>query len=55
MGTADPSKFSDVIIKETSVMPELPNNLKEILNQKEKFEKLPKDLKKVKDYILSKI
>ena len=55
LGTADPSKFSDVIIKETSVMPELPNNLKEILNQKEKFEKLPKDLKKVKDYILSKI
>ena len=55
LGTAHPAKFSDVIIKETSTKPELPGNLKEMLNKKEKFEKLPKDLKKVKDYIFDRV
>ena len=55
LGTAHPAKFSDVVMKETSQKPELPENLKEILNQKEKFEELPKDLKKVKDYILGRV
>ena len=55
LGTAHPAKFSDVVMKETSKKPELPENLKKILNQKEKFEELPKDLKKVKDYILSRV
>ena len=55
LGTAHPAKFSDVVMKETSKKPELPENLKRILNQKEKFEELPKDLKKVKDYILSRV
>jgi len=55
LGTAHPSKFSEVVYKETGIDPELPENLKKILNQKEKFEKLPKDLNKVKEYILSKI
>jgi len=53
LGTADPSKFSDVVVKETGVEPKLPQNLNEILKKEEKFEKLPKDLKKIKDYILS--
>jgi glucosamine 6-phosphate synthetase-like amidotransferase/phosphosugar isomerase protein len=44
-----------VIIKETSTKPELPGNLKKMLNKKEKFEKLPKDLKKVKDYIFDRV
>ena len=44
LGTAHPAKFSDVVMKETSKKPELPENLKKILNQKEKFEELPKDL-----------
>ena len=35
--------------------PELPGDLKKILNKKEKFEKLPKDLKKVKNYIFNKV
>jgi threonine synthase len=55
LGTAHPAKFSDVVMKETSKKPELPENLEKILNQKEKFEELPKDLKKVKDYILSRV
>ena len=55
LGTAHPSKFSEVVYKETGIDPELPENLKKILNQKEKFEKLPKDLNKVNEYILSKI
>jgi len=52
LATAHPAKFSDVVIKETSIKPDLPENLKKILNQKEKVKILPKDLKKVKDYIM---
>ena len=55
LGTAHPSIFSHVVLNETGIEPELPESLNKILNQKEKFETLPKDLKKVKDYILSKI
>jgi threonine synthase len=55
LGTAHPAKFSDVVMKETSKKPELPENLKDILDQKEKFEELPKDLKKIKDYILDRV
>ena len=55
LGTAHPAKFSEAVMKETSKKPELPENLKKILNQKEKFVELPKDLKKVKDYILKKV
>ena len=42
-------------MKETGVMPELPGNLKNILERKEKYEKLSKGLKKVKEYILKRI
>ena len=55
LATAHPSKFSDVVMKETSIKPELPENLKNILIEKEKYEKLPKDLKKIKNYILQKV
>ena len=55
LGTADPSKFSKVITEETGAVPKLPQNLEKLLNQKETFEVLPKDLKKVKDYILKRI
>ena len=55
LATAHPSKFSDVVMKETGVIPELPGNLKNILEKKEKYEKLSKDLKKVKEYILKRI
>ena len=39
----------------TNIKPELPENLKNILVKKEKYEKLPRDLKKIQDYILKKI
>ncbi len=55
LATAHPSKFSDVVMKETNIRPELPENLKSILFEKEKYEKLPKDLKKIKNYILEKV
>lgn len=55
LGTAHPAKFADIVMNETNVKPELPENLKKILKEKERFDKLPKDLKKIKDYILSKV
>jgi len=55
LSTAHPSKFSDVVMESTGIMPELPENLKKILFEKEKYDKLSKDLKKVKNYILQKV
>ena len=55
LATAHPSIFSDVVMKETGIKPELPENLKNILDKKEKYEKLPKDLKKIQNYILQRI
>ena len=55
LATAHPSKFSDVVMKETNIKPELPENLKNILVEKEKYEKLPRDLKKIQNYILKRI
>ena len=55
LATAHPSKFSDVVMKETNTMPELPENLENILTNKEKYIKLTKDLKNIKDFILEKI
>ena len=55
LGTAHPAKFSEIVTKETGVKPELPENLKKILSQKEKFDRVPKDLEKVKNYILKRI
>ena len=52
LATAHPSKFSDVVMEATSIKPELPENLKNILVEKENYDKLPKDLEKVKNYIL---
>jgi threonine synthase len=55
LATAHPSKFSDVVKKETDVNPELPEGLKSILNLKENYKKMPADLKKIKNYILKNI
>ena len=55
LATAHPSKFSDVVMKETGIKPELPENLKTTLDKKEKYEKLPKNLQNIKNYILSKV
>ena len=54
LSTAHPAKFSHIVEKETGVKPELPENLENILFKKEKYEYFPKDLKKIKNYILNK-
>jgi len=55
LATAHPAKFSNVVMKETGKQAELPDKLKKILNQKEKYKELPKDLEKVKKFILDNI
>jgi len=55
LSTAHPSKFSDVIMRETNAIPELPENLENVLTKKEKYKKLPKDLKNIQNYILERI
>ena len=55
LGTAHPAKFSDVVMKETSIKPDLPENLQKILSQKERVDTLPNDLNKVKYYILDRV
>jgi len=55
LSTAHPAKFSEVVTKETNIKPELPESLKKILIKKEKYVIFPKDLKKIKDYILTKV
>ena len=52
LATAHPSKFSDVVMEASNVKAELPENLKNVLVGKENYVKLPKDLEKVKNYIL---
>ena len=53
LSTAHPAKFSEVVFNETGVKPELPENLKNILTKKEKYEKLSRDLTDIQKYILS--
>jgi len=55
LSTAHPSKFSEVVAKETGIKPDLPESLKDILSKKEECEKFPKDLKTIQNFILSKI
>jgi len=55
LATAHPSKFYDVVMESTGIKPELPENLKNIIEKKEKYEKLPKDIKKIKNYILQRV
>jgi len=55
LATAHPSKFSEVVMEATGIKPELPENLRNILVEKENYDKLPKDLEKVKNYILERM
>ena len=55
MSTAHPAKFSETVLEQTNVQPQLPENLKNILINKEKYEKLPNDLKIIQNYILKNI
>ena len=55
LATAHPSKFSEIVMKATNAKPELPENLKNISSKKEKYEKLPKDIKIIQNYILKRV
>tara|TARA_Y100000590_G_scaffold101972_1_gene115810 strand:+ start:37 stop:1419 length:1383 start_codon:yes stop_codon:yes gene_type:complete len=55
LATAHPAKFSDVVLEETNIEPELPKNLNNILKEKENYEKLPNNVKVIQNYILKKI
>ena len=55
LATAHPSKFSDTVVKETGIKPELPKNLSNIFDKKEIYKKLPQDLKKIQNYILERV
>ena len=55
LATAHPSKFYNVVLNETDVRPELPESLQHVLLDKEKYVKLPKDLKKIQSFILEKV
>jgi threonine synthase len=55
LATAHPAKFSDIVMEATGVKAELPESLQDILIAKENYEKLPKDLKKVQNFILNKV
>ena len=55
LATAHPSKFFEVVMKETNIKPDLPENLQNILVDKEIFNTMPNDLKKIKKYILENV
>ncbi len=55
LATAHPSKFSKVVADSTGINPELPDNLKDILSKDERYDSFPKDVGKIKDYILKNI
>ena len=55
LATAHPGKFPEVVMEATKVGPELPEDLKNVLNEKEKYDELPKDLKRVQSYILDRV
>ena len=55
LSTAHPAKFSDTVMRETRIKPQMPKNLNNILLKKEKFKKLPKNIKNIKEYIFKNI
>jgi threonine synthase len=55
LATAHPAKFPDTVMQQADIKPELPENLKDIFNKKEKYKKLPNDLKTIQNYILEKV
>ena len=55
LSTAHPSKFPEVVKQVTGKNPELPLEIKKIIEKKEKFDILPNDLNTVKKFIKEKI
>ena len=55
LSTAHPSKFPKVVSEATGIEPELPERFNNLLFSKENYDKLPRDLEKIKQYILARI
>ena len=55
LATAHPSKFPDAINKAINVNPNLPDRLKRVLDEKENYDIISNNLKKVKDYIMDQL
>jgi len=55
LATAHPCKFPDAINKSINVRPSLPEELKYILDEKENYDIISNNLKKIKKYIKNKI
>ena len=55
LATAHPAKFANTVKEATNINPKLPENLQNIMVEKEKYEKLPSDLKIIKNYILERV
>ena len=54
LSTAHPSKFPDAVRQVTGKNPELPSEIKKIIEEKEKFDILPNDLNLIKKFIKEK-
>ena len=54
LGTAHPCKFPDAIDKSIRIKPNLPDELKYIMNEKENYDIIPNNLDKTKEYIKEK-
>jgi threonine synthase len=55
LSTAHPCKFSETVHHATGVEPKIPENIKNILNQKESYITLDNNLGVIKNYILERI
>ena len=55
LSTAHPSKFPSIVLNATNKNPELPSGLEKILTDEEKYQTMPKNIEKVKSYILEKV
>ena len=54
LSTAHPGKFPEVIKEVTGKYPELPDKIKKVIEEKEKFDILPNDLNTIKKFIKEK-
>ena len=52
LATAHPAKFPEVVLKQTNLKPELPQEMDKILTKDEKYQKLSKSLNDIQNYIL---
>ena len=55
LATAHPCKFPDAIDSSINIKPNLPNELKYILDEKENYDIIPNNVNKIKQYIKSKV